>query len=67
MVDTSNKAFEGAETDIWCVLGLRFEKVDKKVAYDVFHNKFSNYIGRIMKYMNKVVCAVKEYKDLMTD
>ena len=52
MVDTSNKAFEGAETDIWCVLGLRFEKVDKKVAYNLFRNKFSNCIGRNMKYGN---------------
>ena len=41
-VDTSNKVFEGAEPDIVCVLGLRFEKVDKKVAHDVFHDKFSN-------------------------
>ena len=31
-VDTSNKEFEGAEPDIGCVLGLIFEKVDKKVA-----------------------------------
>ena len=41
--------------------------MDKKVAYDVFRNKFANYIGRTMKYGNKVVCAVKEYKDPMTD
>ena len=66
-VDTLNKAFEGAKPNIVCVLGLRFEKVDKKVAYDVFQNKFANYIARNMKYMNKVVCAVKEYKYLMTD
>ena len=31
-VDTLDKAFEGAEPDIGCVLGLRFEKVDNKVA-----------------------------------
>ena len=60
MVDTSNKALYGAETDIGCVLGRRFEKVDKNVAYDVFRNKFSNYIGRTMKYGNKVVFSVKE-------
>ena len=58
-VDTSNKASKGAEPDIGCVLGMRFEKVDKKVVYDVFHNKFSNYIVRTMKYMKEVVCAVK--------
>ena len=45
---------------------MRFEEVDKKVAYDVFRNKFSNYIGRTMKYRNKVVCAMKEYKYPMT-
>ena len=65
-VDTSNKAFEGVEPDIKCVLGLRFEKVDKKVSYDLFCNKFANYIGRTMNYGNKVVCAVKEYKNPMT-
>ena len=58
-IDTSNKLFEGAEPDIRCVLGLRFEKVNKKVAYNVFRNKFANYIGRNTKYGNKVVCAVK--------
>ena len=66
-VDMSNKAFERAEPDIGCVLGLRFEKLDKKVANDVFRNKFDNYIGRTMKYGNKAVCAVKEYKDPMND
>ena len=39
---------------------MRFEKVDNKVAYDVFRNKFANYIGRTMKYWNEVVCSVKE-------
>ena len=41
--------------------------MDKKVAYNVFRNKFDNYIGRTMKYGNKAVCAVKEYKDPMND
>ena len=30
MVDTSNKAFEGPEPDIGCVLGLRFKKCTRK-------------------------------------
>ena len=58
-VDTSNKAFEGAEPDIGCVPGMRFGKVDKKVAYNVFCNKVANYIGRTMKYGNEVVFDVK--------
>ena len=58
-VDTSNKAFEGAEPDIRCVLGLRFETLDKKVEYYVFRNKFTNYIGRTVKYVNELLCAVK--------
>ena len=66
-VDTSNKVFKGVEPNIGCVLGLRFEKVDKNVAYDVFREKFTSYIGSNMKYGNKVVCGVKEYKDPMTD
>ena len=65
-VDTSNKAFKGYEPDIGCVLGLGFEKVDKKVAYDVFCKKIANYIVRTMKYGKKVVCAVKESKDPIT-
>ena len=65
-VDTSNKASKGAEPDIGCVLGLRFEKVVKKVSYDVFCKKFANYIGRNMKYRNKLVCAMKDYKDKIT-
>ena len=40
--------------------------MDKKVSYDLFCNKFANYIGRTMNYGNKVVCDVKEYKDPMT-
>ena len=66
MVDTTNKAFKVAETYIGCVLGLRFEKVYKKVSEDVFCNKFAHYICRTMKYRNKVVCSVNEYKDPMT-
>ena len=48
-VDISHNVFEGSEPDIGCVLGLRFEKVEDKIAYDVFHNKFSNYIGSTVK------------------
>ena len=66
-VDTWNKAFEGSELDIGCVLGLWFEKMGKKVAYDVFYNRFTYYIFRTVKYGVEVVCDVEEYKDLMTD
>ena len=41
--------------------------MDNKVAYNVLHNKFSNYIGRNMKHGNEVVCDLKEYKDPMTN
>ena len=58
-VNTSNKSFEGAEPEIGCVLGLRFEKVYKKVAYNAFHNNSTNYIGRTTMYGNEVVCEVK--------
>ena len=54
----SHNVFEGSEPDIGCVLGLRFEKLDKKVTYDVFCNKFAKYIGSTMKYGNEVVCSV---------
>ena len=66
-VDISHNVFEGSEPDIGCVLGLRFEKLDKTLSYDVFRNKFSNCIGSNIKYRNKLLCEVKEYKDPMTD
>ena len=66
-VDRSNKAFGGTEPDIGCVLGPRFEKLDKKVAYDVFHNNSHNYICITMHYGNKVVCDLKEYRDPMNN
>ena len=66
-VDMSNRVFEGYEPDIGCVLGLGYEGVEKKVANNVFRKKFANYIVRTIKYENEVVCAVKEYKDPMTD
>ena len=31
----------------------------KKVAFNVFYKNNSNYIGRTMKYVNKVLCDVK--------
>ena len=46
-------------TEIW--------KSGQEVAYNVFRKFFANYIGRTMKYWNKVVFAVKEYKDPMID
>ena len=58
-VDISHNVFEGSEPDIGCVLGLRFEKLDKKVTYDVFCNKFANYIGSTMNYGNEVVCVMR--------
>jgi hypothetical protein len=62
-LSTVNRTFEGAEPGVGAVLGLRYEKIDKKVTYEVFREKMSNYIERTMKYGDDVVCIIKEYED----
>jgi hypothetical protein len=62
-MSSANKNFEGAEPGVGAVLGLRYEKIDKKVTYEVFREKMSNYIERTMKYGDDVVCLIKDYED----
>ena len=42
----TNKDFQGAEPSIGAVLGMKIEKIDKKVTFDVFKDKLVNYIER---------------------
>ena len=64
-MDTSNKNFEGAEPEIGCVLGLRYERIDKKVTFEIFREKMSNFIERKMEYGNEISGIVKTYEDVL--
>jgi hypothetical protein len=62
-MNTANRNFEGAEPGVGAVLGLRYEKIDKKVTFEIFREKMSNYIERTMKYGDDVACIIKSYED----
>ena len=44
--DVSNKDFEGDTPDIGCVLGLRSEKISRKVQFDTFREKLEDYLTK---------------------
>jgi transcription antitermination factor NusG len=64
-MDVSNKNFEGAEPEIGCVLGLKYEKIDKKVTFDVFKEKMCNYIEHKMEFGTEISGLVKDYEDVL--
>jgi hypothetical protein len=47
------------------VLGLKYEKMDKKVTFEVFRDKVCNHIERTMKYGQEVSGIVKTYEDVV--
>ena len=62
-VDTTSKSFNGEEPNVGAVLGLKIEKIDAKVTYDVFREKMCNYIGRKISDGDLIVCLVRDYTD----
>ena len=56
--------FEGEESSIGVVLGLRFKKNEKKVLSKIFRANMSNYISGTMKYGNIVLGIVETCKDV---
>ena len=50
--NTSSQKFEGEDSSIGVVLGMRLEKVYKKEPFGIFGEKMGNYISRTMKYGN---------------
>jgi hypothetical protein len=60
-------SFEGDTPEVGAVLGLKKEKLHKKVTFDVFKEKLETYILRKFKEANDVMCAVRELKCPMQD
>ena len=59
----ATRTFEGAEPKVGAVLGLRSERFDKKVTFEVFKEKMINYIGREMEMGDDIVCIIKTGAD----
>ena len=55
LFDTLSRNFEGEKSSIGVVLGMRLEKIEKKVPFTIFREKIGNYISRTMKYIDEVV------------
>ena len=62
-VDLVNKSFEGETPDIGAVLALKSEKVDKKLTFDSFREKLSDFLMKKLDHAKDVVAIVKTMKD----
>jgi hypothetical protein len=62
-VDTSNKTFEGDQPLVGVVLGMRYEVISQKIAFDSFREKLSNYILSNIKNGDDVVHIVQYMED----
>ena len=58
--DTNN--FEGADPDAGVVLGLRAERIKKKVPFDVFSEKVSDYVVHEYKYSRDIKSVFTKLK-----
>ena len=47
------------------VLGLSYEKIDKKLPFEQFKDKIVNYIGREFENGDDIVCIIRTYTDPM--
>ena len=65
--DLSDKLFEGDTPEIGCVLGLRSERMDKKVQFDTFREKMCDYIAKNLSSPMDVMPYVKDLKDPYED
>ena len=61
-VDTTNKDFQGKEPSIGAVMGLRIEKINKKVTYDICRDNLANHIGSKIENGDIIVRLVTEYE-----
>ena len=64
-MDVSNKNFEGAEPEIGCVIGLKYERIDKKVTFEIFREKMCNYIERKIEFGTEISGLVKDYENVL--
>jgi hypothetical protein len=62
VADANQKSWEGDEPKIGGVLGLRSEWMEKKVSFEVFLEKMTDYTLREIKNSRDVVSAVRDMK-----
>ena len=58
-LELSNKDFEGETPEIGCVLGLRNEKITKKVPFDTFRDKIADFIVKKLDNAMDIMLIVK--------
>ena len=61
--DVSNKDFEGDTPEIGCVLGLRSEKMTKKVQFDTFREKLEDYLVKTLTSPMDIMPILKDMVD----
>ena len=64
-MDVSKNNFEGAEPKIGCVIGMKYERIDKKVRSEIFRGNLCNYIESKIEYGTEISGLVKNYEDVM--
>ena len=65
--DVSNKDFEGDTPDIGCVLGLRSEKISRKVQFNTFREKLEDYLTKNLTSPMDIMPILKDMKDPYND
>ena len=63
----ADKHFCGNNPNIGAVLGLKTEKIDKKVSFDVFREKLANYVLVNLKDAEDVMPLIEEQVDPRID
>ena len=62
--NSTSRSFEGKNKDIGGVLGLRNERLDKKVSFDTFRELLTNYVMTHLDNADDVVAIVCDLEDL---
>ena len=56
-------SFEGACPDVGAVIGLRTEKMTKKVPFAIFKEKLADYVIRSIKYGSDIEECIRQLQD----
>ena len=62
-----NRDFEGANPEVGAVLGLKSEKITKKIPFNQFREKLVEHIKSTFTHSRDIACVVKKMVDPMTD
>jgi len=60
---TDSESFEGACADVGDVMGLRTEKITKKVPFSVFQSKMTDYVFTTIRYDSDVERTLRYFED----